>query len=35
MQKKWLRNLKKNIGKIWKMLGNRKGKKRHLEKKNC
>ena len=35
MQKKQLKNLKKNINKIQKMLGERKKKKEHLEKKNC
>ena len=35
MQKKQSKNLRRNIGKIWKTLGNRKEKKGHLEEKNC
>jgi len=30
MQKKQSKNLRKNIDKIWKMLGNRKEKREHL-----
>ena len=35
MQKKQSKNLRKNIGKIWKILENKKEKKKHLEEENC
>ena len=35
MQKKQSKNLKKNINKIQKILGDRKKKKEHLEEENC
>ena len=35
MQKKQLKNSRKNTNKIWKILGNRKRKREYLEERNC
>jgi len=35
MQRKQLKNSRKNTNEIWKMLENRKRKREHLEERNC